>query len=172
MTQNHLEDAVNDGIDPAFMRSVMGSFCSGVVVVTALATETAEPLGFTCQSFASLSLDPPLISFCPSRTSKTWPKIRKVGTFAINILADDHGEVSRSFARSGSDKYEGMDWASAPLGSPLIKGAAAWIECSLQDEFDAGDHTIVIGRVLSLDHDTDRAPLLFHRGQYGKLAED
>lgn len=162
-----VEDPLDPSIDPLFMRSVMGSFCSGVVLVTAFGD---EPLGFTCQSFVSLSLEPPLISISPAKSSSTWPRIREVGRFAVNVLADDHDEVSRAFARSGTDKYAGVEWAPAPLGSPLLAGASAWMECVLWNEYEAGDHTIAIGRVHSLGHDTERLPLLFHRGHYGRLS--
>ena len=86
-------------VDPATMRDVLGHFVSGVVVVTAVGDD--GPVGFTCQSFASLSLDPPLVNFSPARTSSTWPRIRTIGRFCINILAADHRHYSAGFARSG-----------------------------------------------------------------------
>jgi flavin reductase (DIM6/NTAB) family NADH-FMN oxidoreductase RutF len=154
-------------ISPDAMRAAMGAFCSGVVVVTALGDgPDAEPLGFTCQSFASLSLDPPLISFSPARTSSTWPRIREVGRFAVNVLAHDHADLSNKFARSGSDKYAGVSWVRSANGSPLLEGVSAWVECTLWREYDGGDHTVVIGEVTGLDHDIERAPLLYYRGFY------
>ena len=156
-----------EAITPEVMRSAMGAFCSGVVVVTALGeAPDAEPLGFTCQSFASLSLDPPLISFSPARTSSTWPRIRAVGRFAVNVLAHDHAELSNKFARSGTGKYAGVSWDLSPNGSPILEGVSAWVECTLWREYDGGDHTIVIGEVTALDHDVERDPLLFYRGSY------
>ncbi|GAB2682361.1 flavin reductase family protein [Kribbella swartbergensis] len=154
-----------DKITPAGMRAAMGAFCSGVVVVTALGVD-AEPLGFTCQSFVSLSLDPPLISISPARTSSTWPRIRAVGRFAINVLAHDHADLSGQFARSGTDKYAGVAWRPAPNGSPILDGVSAWVECRLWREYDGGDHTVVIGEVTALDHDVERHPLLYYRGSY------
>jgi 3-hydroxy-9,10-secoandrosta-1,3,5(10)-triene-9,17-dione monooxygenase reductase component len=150
-------------VTPELMRAAMGAFCSGVVVVTAYGD---EPLGFTCQSFVSLSLDPPLISFSPARSSSTWPKIREVGKFAVNVLAHDHADVSGQFARSGTDKYAGVDWMPSPNGSPILGGVSAWVECTLWREYDGGDHTVVLGEVTSLDHDMDRNPLLYYRGSY------
>lgn len=150
-------------ITPEAMRATMGAFCSGVVVVTALGD---EPLGFTCQSFVSLSMDPPLISISPAQRSSTWPKIREVGTFAINVLAEDHAGLSGQFAVSGADKYAGVDWRSAPLGSPILAGVSAWVECTLWREYEGGDHTIVIGEVTALDHEIERNPLLYYRGTY------
>ena len=146
------------------MRTVLGHFASGVVVITASGPD--GPLGFTCQSFSSLSLEPPLVSFCPARSSTTWPKIREVGQFCVNVLADGHAELSTAFARSGTDKYTGVRWTPAPSGAPILEGVAAWTDCSLEYEYPGGDHTIVAGRVHDLDADASRAPLLFHRGVY------
>ena len=161
-----MDDAVQEQVvGPARMREVLGHFASGVVVVTAAAPD--GPVGFTCQSFSSLSLDPPLVSFAPARTSSTWPRIREVGRFCVNVLADHHQELSTAFARSGTDKFAGVAWAEGPSGAPVLDGACAWIDCSLLDEHDGGDHTIVVGRVHHLGDDGDRLPLLFHRGAYG-----
>jgi 3-hydroxy-9,10-secoandrosta-1,3,5(10)-triene-9,17-dione monooxygenase reductase component len=156
--------SVIEPITPEAMRAAMGAFCSGVVVVTALGAH--EPLGFTCQSFVSLSLEPPLISISPARTSSTWPRIREVGRFAVNMLAHDHAEMSNKFARSGTDKYADVGWDLSPNGSPLLEGVSAWVDCTLWREYDGGDHTIVIGEVTALDHDIERDPLLYYRGSY------
>ncbi|GEL19621.1 flavin reductase family protein [Pseudonocardia asaccharolytica] len=147
------------------MRDVLGHFVSGVVVITAHGG--ARPVGFTCQSFASLSLDPPLVSFCPARTSTTWPKIREIGRFCVNVLAEDHQHHSLRFARSGVDKFAGVEWQPAPSGAPILEGVSAWIDCSLWQEYDGGDHTIAVGHVHDLGAAPDRLPLLFYRGRYG-----
>lgn len=147
------------------MREVVGHFASGVVVVSAVDGET--PVGFTCQSFTSLSLDPPLVSFNPARTSSTWPRIRSVGRFCVNVLAAGQEDVSGAFARSGTHKYLGVTWFPAPSGAPILAGAVAWIDCSLEHEYPGGDHTIVVGRVHELGADPSGEPLLFHRGRYG-----
>ncbi len=106
-------------VSPTVMRDVLGHFVSGIVVVTAIGPD--GPLGFTCQSFASLSLDPPLISFAPARTSSTWPRIREVGGFCVNVLAHGHQDVSNGFARSGTDKFAGVDWRPSAHGSPCSR---------------------------------------------------
>jgi flavin reductase (DIM6/NTAB) family NADH-FMN oxidoreductase RutF len=152
-------------VESGRMREVLGHFASGVVVVTAVTED--GPAGFTCQSFNSLSLEPPLVSFSPARTSSTWPRIRAVGTFCVNILADHHAEISAAFARPGTDKFAGVAWEPAPSGAPLLEGVSAWIDCTLEHEFPGGDHTIVVSRVQQLGSDGTRAPLLFHRGAYG-----
>ena len=150
------------------MRDVLGHFATGVVVVTSRGADGA-PLGFTCQSFASLSLDPPLVSFAPARTSSTWPRIREAGTFCVNVLAAEHRDLSIGFARSGAgiDKFAGVDWWPAPSGAPVLEGVSAWIDCTLWAEHDGGDHTIAVGRVHDLGADPARLPLLFYRGGYG-----
>jgi 3-hydroxy-9,10-secoandrosta-1,3,5(10)-triene-9,17-dione monooxygenase reductase component len=152
-------------VSPAVMREVLGHFVTGVVVVTALGPD--GPLGFTCQSFASLSLDPPLISFSPARTSTTWPRIRATGAFCVNVLAEDHEEISAGFARSGVDKFAGIAWSAAPSGAPVLEGVTAWIDCGLWREYDGGDHTIAVGHVRDLGADPERLPLLYYRGRYG-----
>jgi 3-hydroxy-9,10-secoandrosta-1,3,5(10)-triene-9,17-dione monooxygenase reductase component len=151
------------------MREVLGHFVSGIVVVTA--TGPDGPIGFTCQSFASLSLDPPLISFAPARSSSTWPRIRELGAFCVNVLAADHQEISNGFARSGVDKFAGVGWRPAPSGTPILDGVTAWIDCALWNEYDGGDHTIAVGLVNDLGAEPARLPLLYYRGRYGVTAD-
>jgi 3-hydroxy-9,10-secoandrosta-1,3,5(10)-triene-9,17-dione monooxygenase reductase component len=163
------EDVPAPAVDPRLLRDVLGHFASGVTVVTA---DTAEgPIGFTCQSFSSLSLDPPLVVFAPARSSRTWPRLREIGHFCVNVLAEDQPDVSAAFARSGVDKFAGVRWRPSPQGAPVLEGVVAWIDCRLWAEYDGGDHTLVAARVLDLGADPDRRPLLFHRGAYG-LQED
>jgi flavin reductase (DIM6/NTAB) family NADH-FMN oxidoreductase RutF len=154
-------------VDPQAMREVLGHFASGVTVVTAV-TE-GGPIGFTCQSFSSLSLDPPLIAFAPARTSRTWPRLREIGRFCVNVLAEGQDAVSQNFARSGADKFDGVPWTPSVHGSPVLDDVVAWIDGELWAEYDGGDHTIVVARVLDLGAHPDRHPLLFHRGTYGLL---
>lgn len=151
-------------VDMTAMRDVLGHFVSGIVVVTAV--DGDGPLGFTCQSFTSLSIDPPLILLSPALTSKSWPRIRTVGRFCVNVLAEGHSEHSRNFARNGNDRFAGVEWSPAPSGSPVLDGVSAWIDCTLHDEFDGGDHSIVVGRVTALSANPDRLPLLYYRGVY------
>lgn len=155
-------------MDPVAFKTVLGRFCSGVTVITAL--DAGEPIGFACQSFASLSLDPPLVSFFPARTSSTWPRIRAAGRFCVNILADHQTEVCRQLGRPGPDKFDGVEWIPSENGSPLLSGALASIDCELHDEVDGGDHTIVIGRVTGLNEHSEATPLLFYRAAFGRLA--
>jgi 3-hydroxy-9,10-secoandrosta-1,3,5(10)-triene-9,17-dione monooxygenase reductase component len=154
-------------VDPQVMREVLGHFASGVTVVTAVTDD--GPTGFTCQSFSSLSLEPPLIAFAPARTSLTWPRLRAIGTFCVNVLAEGQDDVSQNFARSGADKFAGVRWSPSVHGSPVLDDVVAWIDGELWAEYDGGDHSIVVARVLDLGADPDRPPLLYHRGSYGLL---
>jgi 3-hydroxy-9,10-secoandrosta-1,3,5(10)-triene-9,17-dione monooxygenase reductase component len=156
-------------VDPQVMREVMGHFASGVTVVTALTDQ--GPIGFTCQSFSSLSLDPPLVVFAPGRTSRTWPLLRGIGRFCINVLAEGQDAVSQNFARTGVDKFAGMPWTPSAHGSPVLDDVVAWIDAELWAEYDGGDHTLAVARVLDLGSEPQRRPLLYHRGAYGLLQE-
>jgi 3-hydroxy-9,10-secoandrosta-1,3,5(10)-triene-9,17-dione monooxygenase reductase component len=156
-------------VTPARMREILGHFCSGLTVITA-ATDNG-PAGFTCQSFTSLSLDPALISFNPARTSSTWPILRDGGRFCVNILPAEHVELSNKFARSGTDKFEGVAYHASPLGNPILDKALAWIDCELHEEYDGGDHTIVLGLVKAMQARSDAEPLLFFKGSYAKVME-
>ncbi|MGC0239431.1 flavin reductase family protein [Arthrobacter sp. SD76] len=151
-------------VTPDRMREILGHFCTGLTIITS-STEQG-PVGFTCQSFSSLSLEPPLIAFNPSRSSSTWPTIRTTGKFCVNILPEEHRELSGKFARSGTDKFSGVSHAASPLGSPILDDALAWIDCELHEEYDGGDHTIVIGRVKAMDARGGAEPLLFFKGSY------
>lgn len=151
-------------VDQRTMRDVLGHFVSGIVIVTG--EDEAGPTGFTCQSFFSLSIDPPLVTFSPSRKSSTWPRLRKTGRFCVNVLAADHADLSAAFARPGGDRFAGVSWSPSPAGSPALDGVSAWIDCAVEGEYDGGDHLLVIGRVLALGADPDRPPLLYYGGGY------
>ena len=151
-------------VDDAGFRSVLGHFCTGVTVVTGRHGDVLA--GFACQSFAALSLDPPLVLFCPAKTSRTWPVLAAAGRFAVNVLAEHQQEISAVFGARSDDKFASISWTPAPSGSPLIAGALTWIDCSLGAVHEAGDHYVVIGRVTALGEVSDVRPLLFHRGRY------
>lgn len=151
-------------------RDVLGRFASGVTVVTGMAGD--RPVGLTCQSFSSVSLEPPLVLFVPARTSRAWPLIERSGGFCVNVLAADQVRVSEVMASRGVDKFAGVPWLpSRRTGSPIIPGALAHIDCTLHAVHEAGDHWIVVGRVLDLvtpEEEPDRTaePLLFYRSGY------
>jgi 3-hydroxy-9,10-secoandrosta-1,3,5(10)-triene-9,17-dione monooxygenase reductase component len=148
-------------IDPDAFRQVLGHFCTGVTVIT-----TEGPAGFACQAFAALSLSPPLVLFCPSKTSSTWPVIERAGHFCANVLTDGQQELARRFGSSGGDKFAGVPWTPSPGGAPILDGALTWVECAVADVHEAGDHYLVTGRVTGLGATRAGRPLLFYRGRY------
>ena len=155
--------------DQTAFRQTMGNFATGVVVVTGLSE--GEPVGFAAQSFVSLSLDPPLVAFSPGKSSSSWPRIRHSGSFGINILGQDQQGVCNDMAQSGQDKFANVSWRSGGTGAPMLADVLAFIECSIEAEHDAGDHTIVVGRVQDYQRvRNEAAPLLYFRGMYGSFA--
>ena len=149
-----------DAIDQALYRQVMGHFPTGVVVIA-----SPGPVGTAIGSFASLSLDPPLVTFSITKTSSSWPKIRDTGVFCASVLAEDQEHVSRAFAQSGADKFAGLDWTPTAWG-PAIAGTLASVLCTVEQVHPAGDHDIVVGRVQQLVTHREDGPLLFFRGDY------
>ena len=152
-------------IDAGTFRRALGPFCTGVTVIAAITAE-AEPVGFACQSFAALSLDPPLVLFCPGKSARTWPLIEQSGSFCVNVLAHDQRDVSAVFGKAGADKFASIEWQPAPSGAPLLRGVLTWIDCTVESVVDGGDHWIVVGRVQALGDPADGRPLLFYRGAY------
>jgi 3-hydroxy-9,10-secoandrosta-1,3,5(10)-triene-9,17-dione monooxygenase reductase component len=155
-------------------RHVLSTFCSGVTVVTAATGPAREPsiAGLTCQSFFSVSIDPPYVAFSVSETSTSFPPIRAAGKCCVNILAADQEAVSSRFGRSGPGKWRGVAWRLSPvLGNPVIDGVVSWVDCTIEAEHEAGDHTIVIARIIDMSVERDVAPLLYNRGCYAQLAD-
>ena len=153
---------------PERFRHVLGHFATGVTIITAI--DEGEPVGFACQSFAALSLEPPLVLFCPALTSSTWPRIRRAGVFCANVLAAEQGDLATLFGRSNPDRFAKIDWAPDSAGSPIIDGVLTWVSCQITDVHIVGDHYVVIGRVDELGDITPQRPLLFYRGRYGTSA--
>lgn len=153
-------------LDLREFRNALGQFCTGVVIATGCVE--GEPAGFAAQSFSSVSLDPPLVLLCPAKTSTSWPKLRQAGSFCINILAADQKPVCDVFAQSGIDKFAALPWRPGVTGAPVLDGVLGYVECDVDAEHDAGDHTVVIGRVRDFRIlDRQGLPLLFFRGAYG-----
>src|SRR3954466_7586310 len=141
--------AATETFDEADFRQVLARFATGVVVVTGSTDE--GPAGLTCQSFSSLSLDPPLVLLSTARSSKPWPRIAATGRFAVNVLGADQQDVSTRFAVSGGDKFAEQGWRPGLLGNPLLDGAIAHVECDIEATHDGGDHVIIVGRVRALE---------------------
>ena len=156
-------------IDPMDYRRTLGSYPTGVVIITGDAEE--GPVGLAIGSFASVSLDPPLVGFLPDKGSSSWPKIATTGSFCVNILAADQLACCQAFASKGGDKYASLTWRTAATGSPVLDGVLAWIDCSIERVEEAGDHWFVMGRIqeMAVERD-DTGPLLFFRGAYGDFS--
>ena len=125
----------------------------------------------SANSVTSVSLAPPLILFCPAKSSTSWPKIRESARFCVNVFAAHHGEASQRFSARGVDRFAGVAWHPRPSG-PALDDAVAWIECTIDAVHEAGDHLIVVGDVDELDmRDAEVDPLVFFRGQYGSFSQ-
>lgn len=155
------------GLDQARFREVLGHFATGITIVTAL--EEGAPVGFTCQSFAALSLDPPMVILAPARSSTSWPRIAAAGAFCVNILEERQEALCRAFAVSGGDKFDGVGWKEGVTGSPVLEGSLAVVECRLGEIFDGGDHELVTGHVVAMEIG-EGSPLVFYRSGFGRFA--
>ncbi|MFG2078313.1 flavin reductase family protein [Nonomuraea maritima] len=159
-------------VDGRRFRQALGTFATGVVAVTAADPRGGRPYGLAVNSFTSVSLDPPLVAFCVSHTSTSWPRVRAAGEITVNVLAGRQREACAQLASRGGDKFAGLGWTASPSGNPILDGALAWLDCAIEAEHVAGDHTIVVTRVLRLDLLADGDPLVFFRGAYGSFTAD
>lgn len=151
-------------IEPRELRRALGAFVTGVTVVTTL-DAAGNPRGFTANSFTSVSLDPPLVLVCVAKTAASCPVFSAAKGYAVNILAEDQRDVSATFASRAADRFAAVRWRRERTGSPILDGVAAWFDCERQDTVDAGDHVILIGRVVAFDH-APANPLGYCRGSY------
>jgi len=156
-------------VDPKHFRDVMGSYPTGVCVVTSQG-EDGERFGLAVGSFTSISLDPPLVGFLPDKKSRSWEKIAVTGRFCVNVLGSDQLEACRRFASRHDDKFEGISHGSSPGGLPLLDDVLAWIECDVAQVTDIGDHLLVVGAVRAMERRAEGSPLLFYRGGYHTLS--
>ena len=159
---------IDPQIDPDRFRQVLGHLPTGVTVVTA--HHPSGPVAMSANSVTSVSLQPPLILFCPAKSSTSWPKIHAGGRFCVNVFAAHHEEISQRFAAVGVDRFAGVAWHSRPSG-PALDDAVAWIECTIDAVHEAGDHLIVVGAVDQLEtREGEANPLVFFRGRYGSFS--
>jgi 3-hydroxy-9,10-secoandrosta-1,3,5(10)-triene-9,17-dione monooxygenase reductase component len=151
--------------DSAQFRKVLGHFPTGVTVITGIDT-TGAPTGLTIGSFASVSLDPPLVGFFPGFNSTTWPTIAPSGRFCVNILHANQSELCWLFAKDADNRFDGIEWSSSPLGQPILPGVIGWIDCEVEHTYEMGDHWFVLGRVTDLAHaDEADDAMIFFRGK-------
>jgi 3-hydroxy-9,10-secoandrosta-1,3,5(10)-triene-9,17-dione monooxygenase reductase component len=150
-----------------FLRTALGRFATGVAFVTT--TVDGKPTGLIVNSFASVSLQPPLVSFCPARSSLTWSRMRRTGRFAVNILGRRHARFAERATPAGADRFAGVRWEQGHGGVPVLTDALAALECDIVAEHRVGDHWIVIGRVERLRMSTGTDPLVFFDGAFTAL---
>jgi 3-hydroxy-9,10-secoandrosta-1,3,5(10)-triene-9,17-dione monooxygenase reductase component len=150
------------------LRHIMGHYATGASIVTAM--WDGEPHGLAVNSLTSVSLDPPLILFCPGKRSETWPAIRNAGRFVVNILADGQDHICRTFSRKDVDRFAEIGWRETPSGAPVLHNVLAYLECEIEQIHDGGDHYVTLGRVVDLGVLDGTPPLVFYRGAFHRLS--
>ena len=151
------------------LKYAFGSFPTGITVVTALPA-SGQPVGFTASSFTSVSMDPPLLLVCIDHQSENLDVFRSATHFGVNVLADDQRHISSRFAAEVDDRFDGIDWRQTANGTPMLGGTLSGFDCALETIHTAGDHDILIGKVVGLDAREGQA-LGYFRGKYGRFDE-
>ncbi len=155
-------------VDKQEFRGVMGHFATGVTVITTH-DGNGQHFGLTANAVSSVSLEPPLVLCCVDRTAESHAAFRASQVFTVNILTNEQEVLSRKFAKSGADKFEGVGYRMGQTGAPILNDVLAHLECELRHEFEAGDHTIFVGEPVDLAMDQEIEPLLYFRGGYRNL---
>jgi flavin reductase (DIM6/NTAB) family NADH-FMN oxidoreductase RutF len=157
--------------DARALRDAFGCFTTGVTIVTTRGAD-GGPVGFTANSFASVSLDPPLALVCVDLSANSLPALEAAGVFVVNVLHAGQRDTARRFAQRDADRFEATGYETWATGAPVLDGCMANFECETHQAFDAGDHRVFIGRVLKVRMDPDHAPLVFLRGGYCGVRTD
>jgi len=155
-------------MDKTALRQALGAFATGVTIVTAVTRESGEPVGFTANSFTSVSLEPPLLLVCLAHTAASYKVFREADSFAVNVLAADQETTAMRFATRGADKFGATRWHPGVQGAPLIEGCLARFDCTMHQRVTAGDHDILMGRVVGFSRHAGEA-LLYHGGAFQRL---
>ena len=154
-------------VDQRHFRDVMGTFATGVTIITTVESEV--PYGITANSFTSVSLSPPLVMFCLGKSSTNFEFFMEADCFAVNILTEQQDALSARFAAYEGNRFEGIDWVTWETGAPILKNVVSAIDCRLEATHDAGDHIIMVGQVVRAEKQNDTEPLLYFQGGYKKL---
>ncbi len=154
----------NQDFDPRAFRQALGSFATGVTIITTR-TEDGEALGLTVNSFNSVSLDPPMVLWSLAESYRGYEAFKKASHWAVHVLASDQEALSNRFAGKAEDKFSGLELEQGINGNPLLTGCAARFECKTAFQYEGGDHLIFVGEVESFEQ-CDSAPLVFHGGRY------
>ena len=173
MAESQQNNSISEVFDPKAFRNALGSFPTGVAVITST-NSIGEPVGLTCNSFSSVSLDPPLVSWCLRLNSKNLEVFKKGKVFTINILAEDQKDLSARFASSAlsaNDKFKGVAWTLGHGGVPVIKDCVASFECDKLTEHLMGDHLLFLGQVVHFEQGRQEDSLVFYKGAYMMLTQ-
>lgn len=157
-------------IDSDTYRAVMRHLPTGVAAVCSTDPVTGLQNGMVVGTFASLSMEPALVTFSVMHSSTSWPKIAKADRFGISLLAEDQQQVCRALSAKGEDKLSAVSWSESGWGTPHIHGSLAWFDCRIEQQFTAGDHLVVIASVLDMTPG-EGTPLIFHGGRFGSFRE-
>jgi flavin reductase (DIM6/NTAB) family NADH-FMN oxidoreductase RutF len=163
---SQVAEIVPDAANARVFRDALGRFATGVTVVTIMGPD--GPMGFTANSFTSLSLDPALVLWSPAKASQRYPFFAAASHFAIHILGQAHADLPSRFSRGGRG-FAGLDWQPNAEGVPILAGALARFDCTQHATHDGGDHLIIVGQVLRLALE-EGEPLVFAKGRYGHFA--
>ncbi|BBX19188.1 oxidoreductase [Mycolicibacterium duvalii] len=154
-------------LDPSFLREAFGHFPSGVIAIAA--EVDGVRVGLAASTFVPVSLDPPLVSFCVQNSSTTWPKLKDLPYLGISVLGEAHDAAARTLAAKTGDRFAGLDTASTERGAVFIHGTSVWLESSVEQQVAAGDHTIVVLRVVDISLHPEVSPIVFHRSTFRRL---
>jgi len=176
--ENFTADVGAGVIDQRALRTTLGAFPTGVTVVTALSSHSANSpdlsnsqcIGLTVSSFNTVSLDPPLIVWSLALSSSSLEAFRNADRYVVNVLALDQAWLSQHFATKKNDKFANLEISEGLGGAPLLPGCCAWFECLNEIQYPGGDHLMFVGRVERFSH-VDKEPLVFHGGQYRALKD-
>jgi flavin reductase (DIM6/NTAB) family NADH-FMN oxidoreductase RutF len=158
---------IKQGLEPLALRAVFGAFPTGVVAIAALIDDV--PVGLAASSFASVSLDPPIVSVCVAHSSTTWPVLRNAPRLGISVLGEHQERAGRQLSSRGVDRFDALDWRATADGAVTLHGVSAWFDCSIYAHIAAGDHDIVLLEIHDLHADTGVQPLVFHGSKFRRL---
>lgn len=158
-------------IEPSVYREVMAHYPTGVAIVTAFDSGSDdEPIGMVVGTFSAVSMDPPLVSFMPQRSSGTYARLSGAPAYCINVIAADQLDLCRAIAGGGEDKFAQIAWHRTEYGAPQLDDAVAHVHCRPIEQIEAGDHYIVLCAVDAMEVTRPAGPLLFFKGEYGEFA--
>ena len=167
MSAKNIHDNATSSLDPMALRNALGSFATGITVVTAIGKD-GQRVGMTANSFNSVSLTPALVLWSIDKASNCFDDFIQAEHYAIHILSADQQAISDQFAKSGGDKFAGIHCFENSAGVPILSKCSAYFECNTEHQYDGGDHIILVGRVSNFV-DSGTEPLIFYRGEYKKL---